>query len=70
MRGLSAHGVCLMENYLHKQETIRLKTGVLVVVRDVFPLKSRLFAWVKVFRINPEFMILSLTFHRKSASKC
>ena len=27
-------------------------------------------AWVKVFRINPEFRILSLTFHRKSASKC
>ena len=28
------------------------------------------FAWVKVFRINPEFRILKLTFHRKSASKC
>ena len=27
-------------------------------------------AWVKVFRINPEFRILRLTFHRKSASKC
>ena len=26
-------------------------------------------AWVKVFRINPEFRILRLTFHRKSASK-
>ena len=26
--------------------------------------------WVKVFRINPEFWILRLTFHRKSASKC
>ena len=26
--------------------------------------------WVKVFRINPEFMILRLTFHRKLASKC
>ena len=25
--------------------------------------------WVKVFRINPEFRILRLTFHRKSASK-
>ena len=25
-------------------------------------------AWVKVFRINPEFRILTLTFHRKSAS--
>ena len=28
------------------------------------------YAWVKVFRINPEFRILRLTFHRKSASKC
>ena len=27
-------------------------------------------AWVKVFRIIPEFRILTLTFHRKSASKC
>ena len=26
--------------------------------------------WVKVFRIIPEFRILTLTFHRKSASKC
>ena len=26
--------------------------------------------WVKFFRINPEFRILRLTFHRKSASKC
>ena len=26
--------------------------------------------WEKVFRINPEFMILRLTFCRKSASKC
>ena len=27
-------------------------------------------SWMKVFRIIPEFRILSLTFHRKSASKC
>ena len=39
---------------------------------------SLLFPWVKVFRINPEFRILRLTFfsilrltfHRNSASKC
>ena len=31
---------------------------------------SKTNAWVKVFRINPEFNILRLTFHRKSASKC
>ena len=29
-----------------------------------------LLSWVKVFRIIPEFKILRLTFHRKSASKC
>ena len=28
-----------------------------------------LLPWVKVFRINPEFRILRLSFHRKSASK-
>ena len=26
--------------------------------------------WVSIFRIIPEFRILRLTFHRKSASKC
>ena len=26
--------------------------------------------WMKVFRINPKFRILRLTFHKKSASKC
>ena len=26
--------------------------------------------WIKVFRSFPEFRILRLTFHRKSASKC
>ena len=30
----------------------------------------RFVTWVKVFRINPEFRILRLTIHRKSASKC
>ena len=34
--------------------------------RDLCPMN----AWVKVFRINSEFRILRLTFHRKSASKC
>ena len=29
----------------------------------------RIQAWVKVFRIIPEFRILRLTFHRKSATK-
>ena len=27
-------------------------------------------AWVNVFRIIPEFRIMRLTFHRKSAPKC
>ena len=31
---------------------------------------NRVSTWVKVFRINPEFRILRLTFQRKSASKC
>ena len=31
---------------------------------------SKINTWVKVFRINPEFRILTLTFQRKSASKC
>ena len=35
-----------------------------------FLLCRSLFTWVKVFRIIPEFRILRLTFHRKSASKC
>ena len=30
----------------------------------------RIYAWVKSFRIIPEFRILRLTFYRKSASKC
>ena len=34
-------------------------------VQDVW-----MYTWVKVFRITPEFRILRLTFHRKSASKC
>ena len=33
------------------------------------PKYSVIKAWVKVFRIIPEFRILRLTFHRKSASK-
>ena len=32
--------------------------------------KSTRATWVKVFRIIPQFRILRLTFHRKSASKC
>ena len=31
---------------------------------------STLYTWVKVFKNNPKFRILRLTFHRKSASKC
>ena len=32
--------------------------------------ESWISAWVKVFRVIPEFSILRLTFYRKSASKC
>ena len=31
---------------------------------------STCFTWVKVFKIIPEFRILRLTFHGKTASKC
>ena len=41
-------------------------TGTLLIKGLFYPQ----IAWVKVFRINPEFRILRLTFHRKSASKC
>ena len=40
---------------------------------NLSPIRRRVrlvLAWVKVFRINPEFKILGLIFHRKSASKC
>ena len=40
------------------------------LVRKVTVLRRMSKAWVKVFRINPEFRILRLTFHRKSAPKC
>ena len=43
--------------------------GCLRFVIVVFPDHDH-FLWVKVFGINPEFRILKLTFHRKSASKC
>ena len=36
---------------------------------DTIGMYTGLHAWVKVFRIIPEFRILRLTFHRKSASK-
>ena len=42
---------------------------VRILENTVFQLISA-YAWVKVFRNNPEFKILRLTFHRKSASKC
>ena len=40
---------------------------------NLSPIRRRVrlvLAWVKLFRINPEFKILRLTFHRKSALKC
>ena len=38
--------------------------------QPLLPHKLLLIISVKVFRINPEFRILRLTFHGKSASKC
>ena len=40
------------------------------LVKMLFIKEQSTTAWVKVFRIIPEFSILRLTFHRKSASKC
>ena len=47
------------------------KMGKRACICIVFYSHDDTFTWVKnVFRINPEFRILRLTFHRKSASKC
>ena len=52
-----------------------LCTTVIKIIK-MYPKFSQLFsrllevAWVKVYRIIPEFRILRLTFHRKTASKC
>ena len=47
-----------------KQAQVQFTPTSAVMVRTI------IHAWVKVFRIIPEFRILLLTFHRKSASKC
>ena len=39
-------------------------------IKRTVSIRVLLSIWVKVFRIIPEFRILRLTFHRKSASKC
>ena len=44
--------------------------SISIVFPVIFQHLAWLFSWVKVFRIIPEFMILRLTFHWKSASKC
>ena len=47
-------------------------TGALRQDLDInsYPFNHNAFvSWVKIFRIIPEFRILRLTFHRKSASK-
>ena len=46
----------------------RLMVKVCQVI-SVWKRKQMVCLWVKVFRIIPEFRILRLTFHRKSASK-
>ena len=38
-------------------------------MKDIDNSQVCMLAWLKVFRINPEFRILRLTFHRKSALK-
>ena len=47
------------------------RTKALQILDNYFAVKGELFStWVKVFKIIPEFRILRLTSHRKSASKC
>ena len=48
------------ENYVYLKKNINGSVCLILVLN----------IWVKVFRIIPEFRILRLTFHRKSASKC
>ena len=48
---------------------LRLQFNPKAKVRGIVLILLILETWVKVFRINPEFRILRLTFHRKSASK-
>ena len=43
---------------------------VAVLVSMAISENTAMYACVKIFRIIPEFRILRLTFHRKSASKC
>ena len=45
-------------------------TGIGRHVAEDLANRGKTIAWVKVIRINPEFRILRLNFHRKSASKC
>ena len=48
-----------------------LKTNWIKIGKEIeLHVVDKLLTWVKDFRINPEFRILRLTFHRKSASKC
>ena len=50
------------DNFIQIHYFVRYILGLMIT--------NNVFALVKVFRINPEFRILRLTFHRKSASKC
>ena len=64
----------LLHNVLHTSEqfTECLKLADIVTSEHYRLFQVRLKhidTWVKVFRIIPEFRILRLTFHRKSASK-
>ena len=56
--------------YSRKRYCFELSIWVLTIISWVLLSSHNIHSWVKVFRINPEFRILRLTFHRKSASKC
>ena len=66
-----------IRQFLLKRDAVLVHPGLVLrlqFLNDVsyFPVKMKsgaIYAWVKIFRVNPEFRILRLTFLRKSASK-
>ena len=75
----TAHENCEVCMYLDGKCAVGPFIGPIITLGQQYPCICQfvpfaghllIYPWVKVFRINPEFKILRLTFHRKSASKC
>ena len=56
----------LLKQNQYSEKEIQFLFGIFTMDHPKFIVLN---PWVKVFRIIPEFRILKLTFHRKSASK-